>query len=141
MILSIKSCRTKEKLNEPVTTRITYQKIPCVYVHVYQITKNWAPGPYNSLYNADNKRYFSGLSLTRNWREAYVLLSKGSGKIWTCSCWEKGNFMMINELKYGQTWKIWPSPLSLSLYSTFKGCVHYIFASLFCKSKGEHLWN
>ena len=27
---------------------------------------------------------------------------------------------MINEFKYGQTWKIWPSPLSLSLYSTFK---------------------
>ena len=25
---------------------------------------------------------------------------------------------MINEFKYGQTWKIWPSPLSLSLYST-----------------------
>ena len=32
----------------------------------------------------------------------------------------KGNFIMINEFKYGQTWKIWPSPLSLSLYSTFK---------------------
>ena len=27
---------------------------------------------------------------------------------------------MINEFKYGQTWKIRPSPLSLSLYSTFK---------------------
>ena len=26
---------------------------------------------------------------------------------------------MINEFKYGQTWKIWQSPLSLSLYSTF----------------------
>ena len=26
---------------------------------------------------------------------------------------------MINEFKYDQTWKIWPSPLSLSLYSTF----------------------
>ena len=23
----------------------------------------------------------------------------------------------------------------------FKGCVSYIFASLFCKYKGEHLWN
>ena len=22
-----------------------------------------------------------------------------------------------------------------------KGCVHYIFVSLFCKSKEEHLWN
>ena len=28
---------------------------------------------------------------------------------------------MINEFKYGQTWKIWPSPLSLSLYNPFKG--------------------
>ena len=27
---------------------------------------------------------------------------------------------MINEFKYGQTWKIWPSTLSLSLYSTIK---------------------
>ena len=27
---------------------------------------------------------------------------------------------MINEFKYGQTWKIWPSTISLSLYSTFK---------------------
>ena len=27
---------------------------------------------------------------------------------------------MINEFKYGQTSKIWPSPLSLSLNSTFK---------------------
>ena len=27
---------------------------------------------------------------------------------------------MINEFKYGQTWKIRPSPLSLSIYSTFK---------------------
>ena len=27
---------------------------------------------------------------------------------------------MIDEFKYGHTRKIWPSPLSLSLYSTFK---------------------
>ena len=27
---------------------------------------------------------------------------------------------MINEFRYGQIWKICPSPLSLSLYSTFK---------------------
>ena len=30
---------------------------------------------------------------------------------------------MISEFKYCQTWKIWPSPLSLSLYSTFKAFV------------------
>ena len=102
-------------------TRITDWKIPCVHIHVYQIMKNWGPGPYNSLRHADNRRYFSGLSLTRNRREAHMFyLAKEVGKIWTCSCWEKGNFIMINKFKYGQTWKIWPSPLSLSLYSTFK---------------------
>ena len=99
-------------------TRITDWKISCAYIHVYWITKNWGPGPNNSLRHADNRGYFSGLSLTRNQREAHVLLGEGSGEIWTCSCWEKGNFIIINEFKYGQTWKIWPSPLSLSLYST-----------------------
>ena len=33
---------------------------------------------------------------------------------------KKVNFIMINEFKYGQAWKIWPSPLSLSLYNPFK---------------------
>ena len=100
-------------------TRITDQKMPCVYI-VYRITKNWGPGLYNSLWHADNRRYFLGLSLTRNWQEAHVLPGKGSGEIWACSCWEKVNFIMINEFKYGQIWKIWPSLLSLSLYNSFK---------------------
>ena len=31
-------------------------------------------------------------------------------------CWrDKGNFIMINEFKYGQNQKIWPSPLRLSI--------------------------
>ena len=41
-------------------------EIPCVYVyhtHVYHITKSRGPGLYNSLRHADNKKYFSGLSL------------------------------------------------------------------------------
>ena len=76
---------------------------------------------YNSLHHADNRKYFSSLSLMRNWREVHMFyMMREVGKIWTCSCWEKGNLMMINEFKYGQTWKIWPSPLSLSLYSIFK---------------------
>ena len=37
--------------------------------------------------------------------------------------------IMINEFKYGQTWKIWRSPLSLSLYSTF----NYDFLRLMSK--------
>ena len=120
-------------------TRIKDQKISCVYIHVYQITKNWGPSPYNSLCHDDNRRYFSCLSPTWNWTEAHVLLCKGSGKIWTCSCWEKGNFIMINEFKYGQTWKIWSSPLSLSLYSTFKTTLNKIFPVQCClEPLGQH---
>ena len=53
-------------------TRITDWKIPCVHIHVYQITKNWGPGPYNSLRQADNRIHFSDLSLTQNRREGYM---------------------------------------------------------------------
>ena len=115
-------------------TKIAERKIPCVYIHAYQITKNWGPGPYNSVRHADNRRYFSGLSLKGNWREAHVLLGERSGKIWTCSCWEKVNFIMINEFKYGQTWKIWPSPLSLSLYNLYKDEKLLIFCEFTEKS-------
>ena len=83
-------------------TRITNQKILFVNIQVHQITKNWGPGPCNSLRHADNRGHFLGLSLMRNRREVHVLLGEGSGKIWTCSCWEKGYFIMINEFKYGQ---------------------------------------
>ena len=30
---------------------------------------------------------------------------------------------------------------NVNIDKLLKGCVHYIFASLFCKSKTEHLWN
>ena len=102
-------------------TRITDRKIPCVYIHVYRIKKNWGPGLYNCLRHADNRRYFSGLSLTWNQREAHkCYLAREVGK---CSCWEKGNFIMINEFKYGLTWKIWPSLFNLSLYNAFKSMI------------------
>ena len=84
-------------------TKITDRKIPCVYIHVYRIIKDSGPVKFNSLCHADNRRYFSGLSLMRNRKEAHVLLGEGSGKIWTCSCCEKGNFIMINEFKFCQT--------------------------------------
>ena len=32
----------------------------------------------------------------QNRREAHVLLGEGGPKIWTCSCWEKGNFILMN---------------------------------------------
>ena len=101
-------------------TRITDRKIRCVYIHVYQITKKWGPGPDNSPCHADNTRYFSTLSNAKSKGSAHDLLGEENGKIWTCSYWEKGNFIMINEFKYGLTWKNGPYQLSLSLYSTFK---------------------
>ena len=104
-------------------TRITDRKIPCVYIHVYRITKNWGPGPYNSLRHADNRKYFSGLSLTRNRREALMFYLAREVGIFGHALAEKKVILMINEFKYGQTWKIWPSPLSLSLYSTFKNVI------------------
>ena len=69
-------------------TRITDRKILYVYIHVYQITKNGRPGPYNSVCHADNRRYFSGLSLSnaKSKGSAHVLLGEESGKIWLCSC-------------------------------------------------------
>ena len=66
------------------------------------------------------KDIFGSLSNAKLKGSSHVLLDEGSVKIWSCSCWEKGNFIMINEFKCGQTWKIWPSPLSLSLYNPFK---------------------
>ena len=114
MILPIKSWRTNKKLH----TRITDRKIQCGYIHVYQITKNWGPGPY--LHHADNRKYFLCPSLTQNWSEAHFLLGEGRGKNLDIFLLRKGNFIMINEFRYVQTWKIWLSPLSLSLYSTFK---------------------
>ena len=36
--------------------------------------------------------------MTQNRREAHMIyMAKEVGKIWRCSCWEKGNFVMINE--------------------------------------------
>ena len=62
-------------------TRITDWKTLCVYIHVYQMTKNGGPGLYNSLYHADNRRYFSGLSLMQNQRKMHMFyLAREVGK-------------------------------------------------------------
>ena len=38
----------------------------------------------------------------QNRREAHMIyMASEVGEIRWCSCWEKGNFAMINELKYG----------------------------------------
>ena len=69
----------------------------------------------------------------QNRREAHMIyMAREVGKIWRCFCWEKGNFVMINEFKYDQTWTIWPSrSLSLSLHHltwSYKHC--HIFSSV-----------
>ena len=53
-------------------TRNTDRKIPFGYIHVYQIVKNGGPGLHKSIRHVDNRKYFSGLSLTRNRREAHM---------------------------------------------------------------------
>ena len=81
------------------------RKTQCVCIHVYQIIKNWGHGPYNSLCHANNRKYFSGLSLMGNWRETHMFyLAREVGKF--------GHVLAEKKVtKYGQTWKI---------YSTFK---------------------
>ena len=94
--------RNKEKAHKPNITSKYWPESQTgrfhVYIHVYQMIKNWKPGPINCLRHADNRKHFSGLSLTRNRREAHM--ARAMGKIWRCSCWEKGNFISICEFKY-----------------------------------------
>ena len=68
---------------------------------------------------------------------AHVLLGEGRGKNLDMFLLKKGNFIMINEFRYGR-----PSPLSLSLYSTFNnlltlwlnlilfGSIYFFFISI-----------
>ena len=50
---------------------------------------------------------------------AHVSLGEGSGKNFGDVLTEKKVTFFIVEFKYGQTSKMWPSQLSLSLYTTF----------------------
>ena len=123
MILSIKSWRTKKKLHKPVIQIYwpNYKREDSVYIHVYQVIKSWGPGPQNSLRHTDNRKYFLRLSLTQNRGKAHMFyLARKVRQIWRCSCWGKGNSTMINELKYGQTWTIWPSHLVYHLTKPLK---------------------
>ena len=77
-------------------TGITDRKVQCVCIHVCQIIRNRGPGPYNSLRHADSRKYFSGLSLMQNQREAHMFyLAREVGKNWWCSSWEKGNLSWL----------------------------------------------
>ena len=66
-------------------TRMTDWKIPCVYIHVYRITKITDLVRiifYVTLILEDIFR----VSNAKLKGSAYVLLGEGSGKIWTWSC-------------------------------------------------------
>ena len=64
---------------------------------VYQIVKNWQPGPYNSLSHAVKRKYFGGFSLAWNKRKKHMFhLAREKEKIWRCPCWEKGLSWLAN---------------------------------------------
>ena len=106
-----------------------------MYIHVYQIIKNRGLRPHNFLRCTDHRKYFSGLSLTLNRREVRTIhLARKVGEIWRCSCWEKVNFISIYKFKYGRTCKVWPSPLSSTLYNTFKSISLLIVSNAFWRS-------
>ena len=101
--------KNKEKVTQTCNLNIYTDKNyrPEDSVCVYSCLSNnrnlrtW-PGLYNTVHHADNRKYFLGLSLIQNWREAHMFyLARKVGKNSTCSCWEKGNVRMINEFKYG----------------------------------------
>ena len=49
-------------------------------IHVSQIIKNRVPALYNSLRHTDNRKYFLGISVTQNQREAHMFNLAKSGK-------------------------------------------------------------
>ena len=95
LILSIKSWGTKKNLHKPVI-QIYWPELQTwrfrVHIHVYQIIKNWGPGPYDSLRHADNRKYFLDPSLIWDPREVHMFhLTREKGKIRKFSYWQKGN--------------------------------------------------
>ena len=66
--------------------------------------------------------------------KAHKPLGEGSRRNLLMLLLRKSNFVLIYEFKYGQNWKNWPSPLSLSLslYKTFN--------SLFWLINDQFLW-
>ena len=102
----------------------------CIYIYsCLSKIKNQGPG-LGSLSNA--KSNGSTHVLLGKWRKEnlYMFLLR------------KGNFIMINEFRYGPTWKIWPSPLSLSLCSTFNDRTLFTYKNLFglFSKKAEICW-
>ena len=98
--------KNKEKViqtrnrNISLRTRIADWKIQCVCIRVYQIIKNWTPGPYKSI--IDNRKYvFGSLSNAKSKGSTHVLLGEGRWKNLDMFLLRKVNFIMINEFRYG----------------------------------------
>ena len=124
-------------------TRITDQKIPCVYINVYQITKNWGPGPYNPLCHADNRRYFGGLSLSGNQREVHMFyLVREVGKCGHFLAEKKVtlywlmNSNMVKPEKFGHLHLVYHFTVPLINSISLTEVVHLtFFPHFFCPSK------
>ena len=84
-------------------TRVTDRKIPCVCIHVNRIIKIEDLVCIILYVTLIIEGIFRVLSKAKLKGSANVLLGEGGWKIWTCSCWEKDNFITINEFKYGKT--------------------------------------
>ena len=89
--------------NMCMLTRITDWKIQCVYIHVFQIIKNWVCGPYNFLCHADNRRYFLGLSFVKGHMFSLVRKVEKFGHVLA----EKRVIWLMNSnmVKYGKIWR------------------------------------
>ena len=118
--------KVKKACNISMLSRITDWNIPCVCTPVYQITKNWGPGPYNSLHHADNRRYFSGLPLTWNLMEVYIFyLARGLGKFGHVLAEKKVtlqwlmNSNMVKHEKFGHLHLVYHFTVPLSKKNSF----------------------
>ena len=105
----------------------------CIYSSCLTNNQKLRTWSVQFLHRADNRRSFLGFSLTHNRREVHMFYSAREVRKFGHVLVEKkgANFIMINEFKYSQIWKIWPSPLSLWLYSTFKTFLHNLSFFIF----------
>ena len=105
-------------------------------VYIFKCTKSWEiQALVCKMLYVTIITYF-WVSLSRNQRKLQMFhLAKIVGKGFRHCCWEKCNFMLIYEFKYGETWKILPSPLCLPLYNTFNKCL-----MIWCKQTINHTY-
>ena len=142
MILSIKFEEQRKSYitcNIIIMTRITNRNIPCVHSCLWN-NKSRGTGPHSSLRHADNIKHFSGLSLTRNQREALSLREGGGKNLWDTLA-EIKITILITEFKDGQIWKIWPSHLVYHFTIPSKiYCYKFQFSNFFENTILQDFW-